>query len=82
MGVISARLDTPPAGVNDFLARHTDNSGGGNCHARWNGTDYWGAHELGEMDPAAIVRNLALLRPMLEAYPAIPAGYDGWWGFK
>lgn len=82
MGIVWGQLESPPVDVGDFLARHTDNTAGGDCHARWNGTDYWGAPQYHAMDPAAIVRNLALLRPMLEAYPAIPSGYDGWYGFR
>ena len=25
---------------------------------------------------------LGLLRPMLDAYPQVPAGFDGWWTFR
>jgi hypothetical protein len=29
-----------------------------------------------------IEEHLALLRPMLENFPAVLAGFDGWWTFR
>lgn len=65
-----------PADALEFLARHDDGRYGGNCLGRWDGENYWGAQV-----PDVIERHLALLRPMLANYPAIPDGYDGWWRF-
>ncbi|MEV2239609.1 hypothetical protein [Micromonospora sp. NPDC049891] len=59
-----------------FLARHTDGRYGGDCEGRWDGTRYWGAQNLDVM-----AEHLALLKPMLDAYPEVPAGFDGWWRF-
>lgn len=64
---------TDPAAV---LSADLDGRYGGDCHARWDGERYWGAQE-----PAVQERHLAILRPMLAQFPAIPAGYDGWWTF-
>jgi hypothetical protein len=65
-----------PADAVQFLTQHDDGRYGGDCHGRWDGTRYWGAQE-----PEVVERHLALLRPMLAAYPALPASYDGWWRF-
>ncbi|MEV5819391.1 hypothetical protein AB0L22_09460 [Micromonospora haikouensis] len=59
-----------------FLARHADGRYGGDCEGRWDGTRYWGAQDLDVM-----AEHLALLKPMLAAYPNIPPGHDGWWRF-
>lgn len=58
------------------LSADLDGRYGGDCHGRWDGTGYWGAEDL---DVQA--QHLAVLRPMLANYPAMPAGYDGWWRF-
>lgn len=60
----------------DFLSRHDDGRYGGDCEGRWDGSRYWGAQV-----PDTIAQHLALLRPMLAAYPGVPDGYDGWWRF-
>jgi hypothetical protein len=65
-----------PGDITEFLTEFTDGRYGGNCEGRWDGTGYWGAE-----NPETIAAHLELLRPMLAAYPAIPAGYDGWWRF-
>jgi hypothetical protein len=67
----------PPADVAEFLAAHDDGRYGGDCDGRWDGENYWGAQK-----PETIEQHLAILRPMLAAYPAIPPGYDGWWRFN
>ena len=69
-------IQSPPADASTFLAAHTDGRYGGRCEGRWDGTGYWG-----EEVPALQARHLELLRPMLAGYPAIPAGYSGWWRF-
>jgi hypothetical protein len=67
-----------PQTAEGFLAAHDDNRYGGDCAARWDGRELWspGSDELERADC------LALLRPMLENYPEVPPGYDGWWGFQ
>ena len=76
IGTLWDLQDTAPVNAVEFLERHTDGRYGGDCDGRWDGERYWGAQE-----PDVIQEHLALLRPMLEAYPAIPDGYDGWWRF-
>lgn len=66
-----------PKDAAEFLARHDDGRYGGTCEGRWDGERYWGAQA-----PELIDAHLALLRPMLANYPAIPPGYDGWWTFQ
>lgn len=69
--------DSRPADALEFLARLTDGRSGGRCHARWNGTSYWADDQhTGDRDT-----HLAILRPMLDSYPAAPAPYDAWWRF-
>jgi len=65
-----------PVDAAEFLRRHDDGRYGGHCEGRWDGTRYWGAQE-----PEVVEQHLALLRPMLAAYPAAPPGFDGWWRF-
>lgn len=69
--------DDEPATGRDFLERHEDGRYGGDCHGRWDGTGYWGNVTLDVQE-----QHLAVLRPMLANYPAIPDGYDGWWTFQ
>lgn len=66
-----------PATARQFLEQHDDGRHGGDCHGRWDGDSYWGNVTLAEQE-----RHLAILRPMLANYPAIPPGYDGWWTFQ
>jgi hypothetical protein len=47
---------------------------GGTCQGRWDGERYWGQQE-----PDLIEHHLNLLRPMLDSFPDVPEGYDGWW---
>lgn len=68
---------TPPPTALAFVEGHNDGRYGGNTTGRWNGTGYWG-HE----DPKVQAVHLELLRPMLDNYPNIPEGFDGWWTFK
>ncbi|MFC6081020.1 hypothetical protein [Sphaerisporangium aureirubrum] len=76
IGTLWDLQDDRPADAVQFLERHADGRYGGDCDGRWDGQRYWGAQE-----PDVIERHLALLRPMLDGYPAIPDGYDGWWRF-
>jgi hypothetical protein len=75
-GVLWNSQQPAPRTAREFLERFTDGRYGGDCEGRWDGERYWGAQE-----PDVIVSHLALLRPMLENYPAIPPGFDGWWRF-
>ena len=58
------------------LSADLDGRYGGTADGRWDGERYWGAQK-----PEVIEQHLAILRPMLAAYPACPDGYDGWWRF-
>lgn len=59
------------------LSADLDGRYGGDAYGRWDGKRYWGAQE-----PAVQSLHLDVLRPMLDNYPTIPEGYDGWWGFR
>lgn len=65
-------LSTPEA----MLGNDLDSRYGGDTQGRWDGTGYWGA-EIPEVQE----QHLAILRPMLTNFPAVPAGFDGWWTF-
>lgn len=61
----------------DVLSAELDGRYGGHCWSRWDGERFWSAVQ----DPAMQAAHLAMLKPMLAAYPAVPDGYDGWWRF-
>lgn len=65
-----------PQTVERFLQANQDGRYGGTCTGRWDGAGYWGAEQ-----PETVAEHLLLLRPMLDNYPKLPAGYDGWWTF-
>jgi hypothetical protein len=65
-------LDEP----HTVLSANLDGRYGGDCHARWDGESYWGTGTLADQE-----QHLAILRPMLANFPAIPPGHDGWWRF-
>ena len=78
IGDLHTLIDDPePTTAREFLERYDDGRYGGNCAGRWDGESYWGNVTLDVQE-----RHLAILRPMLANYPAIPAGYDGWWTFQ
>jgi hypothetical protein len=66
-----------PASATAFLEAYTDGRYGGDCVGRWDGSSYWGNVPLAVQE-----QHLAVLRPMLANFPAVPAGYDGWWTFQ
>ena len=66
-------LDDPHA----ILSADLDGRYGGDTHGRWDGESYWGNVTLEQQE-----KHLAILRPMLANYPALPDGYDGWWTFQ
>ncbi|MEU5716589.1 hypothetical protein AB0G71_12495 [Streptomyces sp. NPDC020403] len=76
VGTLRDLQDQTPRTAEEFLTAFVDGRYGGHCDGRWNGNGYWGAHE-----PTVIEEHLTLLRPMLDNYPTIPAGFDGWWRF-
>ncbi|MFK0142473.1 hypothetical protein [Streptomyces murinus] len=68
--------DERPADAAAFLAAHDDGRYGPDCEGRWDGSSYWGNVTLDVQK-----RHLAVLQPMLDHYPNLPDGYDGWWTF-
>lgn len=68
---------TAPRDVIEFLEQYEDGRYGAKCLARWDGTSFWCAGQ----DPEENARYLELLKPMLDGFPAIPPGHDGWWRF-
>lgn len=70
------RLLNDPTDPAQVLSAELDSRYGGDPDGRWDGEQYWGAQR-----PGLIEEHLAVLRPMLDAYPAVPAGYEGWWRF-
>jgi hypothetical protein len=77
-GELRELMDPEPGDVEDFLARFTDGRYGGDCRARWDGETLWTVPELTEEQRAGY---LAVLRPALAAYPAVPSGTCGWYTF-
>jgi hypothetical protein len=69
--------DEKPKTVEQFLERHDDGRYGGSTEGRWDGVGYWGS-EL----PGIRAEHLELLEPMLEHFPEVPPGFDGWWTFS
>lgn len=67
--------DAPTTAV-EALQRMDDGRYGGDCQGRWNGEGYWGAEY-----PELAAEHMAILRPMLENFPAAPDGFDGWWTY-
>lgn len=84
IGVLSDFCDTVPDGAEAFLGGYTDGRYGGDTWARWDGETLWmsNAAEAPPADIQAHDRYLNILQPMLDNYPAVPEGYDGWWTFK
>lgn len=66
-----------PQNALQFLERHDDGRYGGTTEGRWDGDSYWGNVSLETQQ-----EHLKILRPMLANYPAVPAGYDGWYCFE
>jgi hypothetical protein len=66
-----------PADWEAFARAHTDGRYGGNCVARWDGSNLWAP----QMPFERAQEYLAVLRPMLDGFPAAPEPYQGWWTF-
>ena len=78
VGTLRDIVDDPaPATVEEFLHRFDDGRYGGDTEGRWDSESYWGTGTLADQE-----QHLAILRPMLANYPALPDGYDGWWTFQ
>lgn len=69
--------EPPPSDARQALAAMNDGRYGGECKGRWDGKRYWGSQI-----PDEISTHMDLLVPMLEQFPAVPAGYDGWWRYE
>jgi hypothetical protein len=77
IGTLWDHQDAEPTDAHTFLSAHDDGRYGGACEGRWDGTRYWGAQE-----PDVMAAHMEILRPMLDSYPVIPTGFDGWWTFQ
>jgi hypothetical protein len=74
-GYLHRRVEgATPVDAVDMLSRPAVYSHYADCLARWDGSTLW---SLEDEDTRAEYKRL--LVPMLEAYPAIPASFDGWW---
>lgn len=62
----------------ELLAQEWDGRYGGHCVARWDGSNLWAP----QIPYERAQEYLAVLRPMLDRFPACPPGYDGWWTFN
>lgn len=51
---------------------------GGSTEIKWDGKKVWAPR----MDYEIVNQRLALLKPMLENFPAIPDQYEGWFSIK
>lgn len=78
LGYLWDSQEKEPRSPQEALERYTDGRYGGHCHARLDATGYWSESPA---SPERISHDLAILKQMLENYPAIPDGYDGWWRF-
>jgi hypothetical protein len=65
-----------PVDAQDALSQTARYNYTAHCLARWDGSTLW---SLEDEDTRAEYKRL--LVPMLEACPAIPPGFDGWWHF-
>jgi hypothetical protein len=77
LGTLWDYQDTQPADAEAFLLAHDDGRYGGSADARWDGSSLWSAGLTLDNEQLC----LKILQPMLENFPAIPPGYDGWWRF-
>jgi len=68
----------PPDSISFLTDTLTDGRFGAHCYTRWDGERAWSdpsrAHYQTE-------DNLEFLKVMLDSYPMIPPGFDGWWRF-
>lgn len=76
-GYLWDHLNPGPTSVAEFLARSTDGRYGGTCEGRWDGRNYWGAQ-----DAKIIGEHLTFLSAMLNNFPEVPPGYEGWYTYR
>ncbi|GHH57556.1 hypothetical protein [Lentzea cavernae] len=76
IGTLWKSFREAPVTALEFLEQHVDGRYGGDAVGRWDGDGYWGNVSLETQQ-----EHLKILRPMLANYPAVPAGFDGWWKF-
>lgn len=62
----------------DVLSADLDGRYGGDTRSRWDGSKFWSA----DQDPDVHAADLALLKPMLDGFPAAVDDYDGWWTYQ
>jgi hypothetical protein len=72
--------DPRPKDVPEFLRRHDDGRYGGRTQARWDGDALWTDSHISHTEAERLLTDL--LRPMLDNYPDVPRGFDGWWVFE
>lgn len=77
IAVCTGTLSSQGKTVEQFMANH-DGRYGGNTEYKWNGTEMWSSsnHFLELMAAHKI------LDPILQAFPEIPKGYEGWFCIK
>ena len=88
-GVLTATLGTyglfllprGPGATSDtyeaWVDAHTDNRYGAAHVASWDGTRL-----IGGGVPAVDAERVAFLQGMLDGFPSVPVGFDGWWTFE
>lgn len=64
-----------PADVAQFMDRLDDGRHNVSTLARWDGSELWAPDATEKMRQG--FRDI--LQPALEGFPAVPAGFDGWW---
>lgn len=62
----------------DFIAGFKYGRYGGNTQYKWNGFEMW-SHDNNFLD---MIEAHKFLDPILENYPDIPVGYEGWYSIK
>lgn len=61
----------------EFLKRVSTKVYGPNCSAKWDGKNLWGQSEI---DSILYYRDF--LEPILNNYPELPKGYEGWYEWE
>lgn len=84
-GILSAHIGTlwgsereRPASAEAWLTDSWDGRYGGNCQARWDGISLWAP----DVTWNGMVNYQGVLAWVLENFPQVPDGFDGWWTYK